>query len=151
MNEITALQQIPLLIKGDLHEDDRGSLEFVNDAGLCGVKRFYVVSNKSINVIRAWQAHKMEGKYFFAVNGSFLIAVVKLDDWENPSVHLNAERFILTAGEPQVLWVPPGYANGIRALTEPNKLMVFSTSSLNESIADTYRFPNSLWFDWSAL
>jgi len=53
------------------------------------------------------------------VEGEFVVATVRLDDFAYPSPDLQAESFILKAGEPCVLIVPPGHANGMRALTVP--------------------------------
>lgn len=136
------------IIKGDSFFDDRGELTFVNDVSIEGVKRFYFISNKTTKVIRAWQAHKVECKYFYALEGSFLIAVVKLDNFENPAPDLKAKAFKLHSTYPQLLIVPPGYANGIRAISDKNNLLVLSTLGLEESKKDTWRFPAHLWFDW---
>ncbi|RQW04923.1 sugar epimerase, partial [candidate division KSB1 bacterium] len=145
MNIFTPPPQKPLLIDGATHIDERGEIRFVNDALLSGIKRFYMISNKAVDIVRAWQAHKIEAKYFFAVDGAFLIGAVKLDDFENPSPDLSAERFILNSDTPQILYIPPGYANGIHALSEKNLMLIFSTLDLNESMADDYRFASHLW------
>ncbi|OPZ76680.1 MAG: hypothetical protein BWY77_01845 [bacterium ADurb.Bin431] len=47
--------------------------------------------------------------------------------------------------------VLPGHANGMRALTVPNKLLVLSDLLLEESNEDIYRFPAHFWFDWHLL
>jgi len=125
-------------------------VNFVNDADLMGVRRLYFISNSSTAVIRAWQAHKKEAKYFYAVHGKFQIVVVKLDSYEEPSPNLPANDFILDAKVPQILMVPPGHANGIRALSPENQLLVLSNLSLENSSRDIYRFPAHLWFDWQA-
>lgn len=139
----------PLLIDGHVHTDERGEIRFANEVSLAPVKRFYTIANKSTTLVRAWQGHKIEAKYLFAVNGSFLVAAVQLNDLKNPSPDLIAQRFVLKADTPQILFIPAGYANGVRALSDRNLLMVFSTLDLQESINDTYRYPKNLWCDWS--
>ncbi|MDZ7721955.1 MAG: hypothetical protein U5R06_03770 [candidate division KSB1 bacterium] len=148
MIEFIQSQDNVKLFDGGNHIDDRGEICFVNTVPINDFKRFYTISNKSVDVIRAWQAHKLERKAFHVVQGVFLIATVKLDDFDNPSDDLDVLKFKLDAKSAQILMIPPGYANGIRALSENNKLLVFSTMNLKDSSADTFRFPCSKWFDW---
>jgi len=139
----------PAFIPGGSFADERGELCFVNEASLVGVQRFYILSNAWGKRVRAWQGHKKEAKYFFALEGSFLIAVIKIDDFANPSPGLKPDIYILEAAQPQILFVPAGHANGIQALSPANRLLVFSTLTLEESAADTYRFSPELWYDWN--
>ena len=136
------------IIDGGLYNDERGILRFVNDFDFSDVKRFYQIENSSTEVVRAWQGHKVENKYFFVSAGSFLICCVEIDDWDNPSLDLSVENIILTANENSVLMIPGGYANGIKALEEGSKLMVFSSDNLDDAKEDDYRFPAELWFNW---
>jgi dTDP-4-dehydrorhamnose 3,5-epimerase len=138
----------PLLIEGERHQDVRGTIFSVNGFSLKDVNRFYVLSNESPDTIRAWQGHKKETKCFYALEGSFIIAAVQLDDFEQPSHELKPLKFMMEAKEPKILIIPQGYANGIRALTKNNKLLIFSNLPLQESREDTFRFPSNLWFDW---
>jgi dTDP-4-dehydrorhamnose 3,5-epimerase len=149
MSDVTIQIDQPVILDGHRFSDERGDVEFVNDVSLTAVKRFYAISNKSTDVIRAWQAHKLEQKYFYVIEGSFLIATVKLDNFDSPSPHLDADHVVLKAEFPQILIVPSGYANGLRALTDANKVMIFSTLNLQESKNDTYRFAPELWFNWN--
>lgn len=98
--------------------------------------------------VRAWQGHKIEKKYFYVNGGSFLIAAVKIDNWQNPSPGLKPHVYKLTVHKPQILYVPPGYANGIKPLEQSSMLTVYSNLTLEESKKDDYRFDTSLWFDW---
>jgi hypothetical protein len=41
----------------------------------------YFIENISLNVIRAWQGHRIEKRWFIAVKGEFKIGVVKIDYW----------------------------------------------------------------------
>ncbi|HEY3250089.1 MAG TPA: dTDP-4-dehydrorhamnose 3,5-epimerase family protein [Ignavibacteria bacterium] len=138
----------PKLIKGGLSVDDRGEVAFVNEFNFDKVKRFYVLGNHSSGFVRAWHGHKKESKYFHVVKGSALICAVKIDNWESPSAKLNVSRFTLSEKTPAVLYIPSGYANGSMSLTDDCKIMVFSTSTLEESLNDDFRYPARLWDPW---
>ena len=146
-----AEQNKPFVINGDLSVDDRGELMFVNQFNMELVKRFYVVSNHKQGFIRAWHAHKIESKYVFIVNGTALISTVKIDDWENPSSDLIADKFILTAKKPCILFIPSGYANGFKTLATDTKIIFFSTSTLKDSVDDDYRFDAYKWNPWEII
>ena len=135
------------LIEGGIAVDDRGNLNFANDFNFYGVKRFYQVQNFSINTIRAFHGHLNEAKYVYVAKGSAIVAAVKLDNIESPSKHLKINRFILSDKNPQVLFIPPKYANGFRALDSDTRIIFFSTSSLEESKGDDYRYPIDYWGD----
>jgi len=139
----------PVIIKGGLAVDDRGEVGFVNDFQFTRVKRFYTVRNHSKGFVRAWHGHRKEKKYFTAVTGTFLVCLVKIDDWENPSPDLPVERYVLSAKQPAVLAVPTGYANGTMALTDDAVLMVFSSKGLQESLQDDIRFASRYWDPWN--
>ena len=83
-----------------------------------------------------------------AVSGALLVACVEIDDWQHPSPGLEVERFTLSDRSPAVLRVPAGYVNGFMTLTEGAKAMFFSTSTLEESLGDDFRFPARYWDPW---
>lgn len=130
-----------MLINGGLSVDDRGRVSFVNDFDFKDVKRFYLVSNHSKGFVRAWHGHEKEAKYIFVVKGSILVGAVPLGG-ELP------ERYVLSADKPQVLYIPAGYANGFKTLTEGARVMFFSTATLEESKDDDIRFPADEWDIW---
>jgi len=138
----------PKLIEGGLHVDERGSVAFVNNFDLQSTKRFYSITHPDTSVIRAWQGHKKESKWFFCSKGAFLVLLVKIDDWEKPSIDLKVMSFQLFQNKPQVLFVPPGYANGFRAVEPSSTLFVFSDKNLSASKDDDYRFDKNLWYKW---
>jgi dTDP-4-dehydrorhamnose 3,5-epimerase len=138
----------PELLQGGLAVDDRGEVSFVNDFTFADVKRFYTVGNHSAGFVRAWHAHKNEAKYVLAVSGALLVACVEIDDWDQPSADLEVQRFVLSDRRPAVLHVPAGYANGFMTLTDDAKAMFFSTSTLEESLGDDFRFPARHWDAW---
>ena len=135
----------PQLIKGATSTDERGVLSFVNDFDFKSVKRFYVIENASLDVIRAFHGHLKEEKYVFVCSGRALIAAVEIDDVQNPSKEKEAQRFFLSAENPAILYIPAGYANGIRSLERGTKIIIFSTATLEESKNDDYRFPYDYW------
>jgi dTDP-4-dehydrorhamnose 3,5-epimerase-like enzyme len=136
------------LIKGDRHTDDRGTLSFFNDFDMAPVKRFYVIEHPDTTIVRAWQGHKIEQKWFYVITGSFKINVVKPDNWEKPSENIIVKEFILGSDTNQVLHIPGGYANGFKALEAHSKLIVFSDLSTADAGKDDFRFDKSLWYDW---
>lgn len=139
----------PKLIKGGIAVDDRGSVSFVNDFDFAGVKRSYMIKNHQQGFIRAWHGHRHEAKYFTVVKGSSLICGVEIDDWNAPSKNLKVHRFVLSETTPAVLYLPAGYANGAMSLTEDAQIMVFSTSTLQESLNDDIRYESKYWNPWT--
>jgi len=138
----------PVLIKGGLSVDDRGEVGFVNDFHFKDVKRFYTLQNHSKGFVRAWHGHKNESKYFHVVKGAAMICAVKIDDWNKPSAGLKVAKFTLSEKSPAVLFVPAGHANGFMSLTGDCKIIVFSTSTIEESLKDDYRFDARFWDPW---
>ena len=126
---------------GGLAVDDRGQLSFVNDFDFKDVKRFYMVENHEQGFIRAWHGHKKEGKYVFVTNGAVLIGAVNMETED-------INRFILSSNKPQVLYIPPGYANGFMNLKNNTKVIFFSTSTLEDSMNDDIRFEWDKWNIW---
>ena len=139
------------MTEGGMFSDNRGTVSFVNDFNLAPVKRFYLITHPDTDIVRAWQGHKIECKWFYCTKGSFEIKVVEIDDWVNPSKELVIESYILTANKSQVLAVAEGYATGIRALEIGASLMVFSDKTLDEAKNDDYRFDKNYWFNWETL
>lgn len=138
----------PKLLKGGLVADDRGEVGFVNDFNFDKVKRFYTISNHSRGFIRAWHGHKKESKYFHVIKGAAIICAVEIDNWDKPNDKLKIHRFVLSEKTPSVLFIPAGYANGSKSLTDDCKIIVFSTSSLDDSLKDDIRFPAQYWNPW---
>ncbi len=136
------------LIQGQRTFDDRGSVAFVNDFSLDDVKRFYTVTNHRVGFVRAWHGHKSEAKYCTVVRGVFLVCCIKIDDWSNPSADLPVQRYTMSADQPAVLCIPPGHVNGAMSLTEHATILYLSTSTIEESAHDDFRFPARLWDPW---
>ncbi len=139
----------PTLIAGGLAADDRGEIAFANDFHFEGVKRFYLVSNYRQGFVRAWHGHQRESKYVMAASGTALVGAVRIDDWRQPSRDLPVSRFVLAANRPSVLYIPAGYANGFMSLTADLRLIFFSTSTLEESQKDDFRYDARHWDIWN--
>ena len=133
------------IIKGAIFEDERGGMRFVNDFDMKEVVRFYEIIPANIDVIRGWQAHKEEKKWFYCLQGSFIINLVKVDAFDDPSAALRAVPYRISADEPKVLNVPGGYATAFKALQEGSRLQVFSNFDLQASKNDDFRYPLTQW------
>lgn len=133
------MEKCPIVIKGTSHTDDRGTILFNNEFTATEVKRIYFIENKDTEFVRAWQGHKIEQRWFSAVQGSFEIKLIEVDDWENPSKNNLIHFFILNANQLDVLHVPKGYISSIQSLEETARLMVMADYSLGE-IKDEYRY-----------
>ena len=138
----------PSTIQGGIYTDERGVLRFVNDFLMNDVIRFYIIRHNNTEFIRAWQAHKKEKKYFYVLRGRFVVAYLKLNDFEQPDKYKKAEYTVLSDTENKVLSIPEGYANGLKAVEPESEIMVFSNLTVEESKKDDYRSPAECWFDW---
>lgn len=141
----------PAIIKGGSFSDERGTMRFVNEFRFEDVKRFYFIKHTDTSVVRTWQGHQFEKKYFYPITGSFVIACVKIDDFQNPSDKLIPEYHILSANNSEILTIPKGYANGLKALEPNSEIMIFSDTFLEESINEKIRYPAHWWFDWEKI
>jgi dTDP-4-dehydrorhamnose 3,5-epimerase-like enzyme len=139
---------LPSLLPGDQAIDDRGRVSFINGFQFEGVKRFYIVENHRAGFVRAWHGHRREAKYITCIAGAAVVGAVPIDDWENPNAALAPQRFVLSAGKPAILQIPPGYANGFMSLTPDTRLLIFSTSTVEESRDDDFRWDARYWDCW---
>ena len=139
----------PELIDGGIAIDDRGQLIFANDFRLDEYKRFYLIKNHKDQFVRAWHGHKLEAKAIIVVEGAAVVGAVKVDNWDSPSKDLVPHRIVLSSKKPAVFLIPSGFANGIMSLTADTVIAVFSSSTVEDSRGDDYRFPSRLWDIWS--
>ena len=130
---------------GNIYTDARGQVGFVNDFNFKEVKRFYQIENANTDIIRAFHGHKKEAKYVYVALGSILLYTVYVDNFKNPSKKAVVEKHILTDKNPQVIYIPPHFANGFKALEKDTKVIYYSTRSLKASKADDYRIPYDYW------
>ncbi|RSC93564.1 dTDP-4-dehydrorhamnose 3,5-epimerase family protein [Tenacibaculum singaporense] len=138
----------PNLIKGGKYVDERGKLEFFNDFDMSPIKRLYFTTHFDTNVVRAWQGHTIESRWFYCVKGSFTVKLVKIDNWETPSDSLKVYEYKLIADKQQILHIPNGFANGFKALEGESKLMILSNYGFNEIENDQIRFDQNKWTQW---
>jgi len=132
-------------IQGSNFTDERGSLNFFNDFDMTEIVRMYEIAPGDTNTVRGWQAHRQEKKWFYCNAGSFVMNLILVDDFDNPSKNIQPEKFILEAKNPSVLEISGGYATAFQAQTQNSKLLVFSNFSLEESKNDDFRFPVEMW------
>ena len=121
-----------ILFNGSSFKDERGTVRFVNSFDLKKVVRMYCIE-PNLSIIRAWQGHKRETKWFFVAKGRFLVKTIRMEDLKDIS------PIILSDQESKVLEIPGGYYNGFQALEKGSVLMVFSDFMLDESKNDDYR------------
>lgn len=136
------------LIEGGLAVDDRGQLQFCNALDMSVVRRFYIVGNHQAEFVRAWHAHKKEAKFVYVVSGAAIVAAVRIDDWERPDKAAKVHRFVLSEKKPAALYIPAGYANGFKTLEPGTKVMFLSTSTVEDSAKDDWRFDALHWNPW---
>ena len=125
-------------IQGGIAEDHRGHIRFVNDFEMTQVKRFYIIKNKDTDLVRGWRAHRIEQRWFYVLSGSFLVDLIKIDDWENASPELPVERRILQVADKQVLHVPEGYGTAFQALESESELLVFADYGIEHAKNDDH-------------
>lgn len=131
-------------IIGNVFEDERGFLFFNNGLDLSEIKRMYVIENRDLDTVRAWQGHRVEKRWFIAVKGKFLIKLVKIDDFECPSDSLDVESIELDSTTLEAVVIEAGYASFIQALEVESKLLVFSNYKMGE-VDDNYRYNPTRW------
>lgn len=146
----TSVSEEPRVMDGGIAVDDRGAVAFANGFTFEGVKRFYMLENHRQGFIRAWHAHRHEGKYILVVQGAALIGAVRIEgDWEQPRKDASVFRRVLSANKPTIVYIPPGYANGAMSLTADAKVLYFSTRTLEESMEDDVRYDARYWDIWN--
>ena len=138
----------PKIIDGNIFKDSRGIMHHTKDFTLENVCRFYTIGRTDIKTVRAWRGHKLETKYFVPIKDKFIVAWVKIDNFDNPNRNLKADYKILGDNEPLVLHIPPGYANGLGALAKNSIIGVFSDMENEKSVKEKIRYPSEWWFDW---
>ena len=138
----------PFFLSGGISIDDRGILKYINDLQLNEFKRFYIVENHEKGFIRAWHGHLIEAKAFIPIKGSILVGAVPIDDEKKPNKEATVERFIISEHKPGALIIPPRFANGFKTLSDNSIVLILSTSTLEASLADDFRYPFDYWNPW---
>ena len=120
-----------MIFKGNVFFDNRVMLVAFNDFDMSSIVRMYVIQPEA-GIIRAWQGHKKETKWFYAAKGSFLVKTIDIHSLEKREYHLSDS-------ESKVLEISGGHYNGFESLEEGSVLMVFSDFGLEESKGDDFR------------
>ena len=142
---------LPTIFQGSRATDDRGSLGFINGFGVSNFKRFYTVSNHSSNFIRAWYGHLKEEKAIIVLQGVALVCAVEMNDCKSPDKNNQITRHVLSGNNPAALYIPAGYANGFKTLTSDAIVLFFSSTTVEESLGDDYRFKFDYWNPWEVV
>ena len=137
------------VIRGEIFDDHRGRISSLNAFRFPGVERFYVIRHPDTRAVRGWHGHRFEKKWFYCIRGGFTLALVRPDDWENPSPDLTAEIFTLSEERSLIVCVPEGYANCLKASQADSVMLVFSGKVLEEALNDSWRYDPGTWVDWS--
>lgn len=137
------------IIEGEIFNDHRGQISSLNSFHFDGVRRAYVIHHPDASVIRGWHAHQKERKWFYCLKGKFSVALVRIDDWDNPSDSLTPEIFHLSETRSRLICVPAGYANCLKAHIPGSMMLVLSDKTLEEAASDSWRYDSSKWVDWN--
>ena len=118
------MEEQPKLVLGGNYRDNRGQLDFFNEFDMSPIKRVYFTTHFDTGVIRAWQGHTIESRWFSCIKRSFTVKLVEIDDWETPSGELKVYEYELTADKQEILYIPHGFANGFKALEVNARFMI---------------------------
>ncbi|MDC3350520.1 WxcM-like domain-containing protein [Flavobacteriaceae bacterium] len=138
--------ELPKIIRGNSFTDIRGTICFNNSFDTKEIKRMYIIQNSSVNIIRGWQGHKVEQRWFSAVQGEFEIHLIEVDNWEIPSKDLQSIKYNLSSDKMNVLHIPNGYVSCIQAIENNSKLLVMADYSIDE-IKDEYRYDLNYFYN----
>lgn len=128
------------IIQGGVAEDHRGSIRFVNDFNMSNIKRFYIIKNKTVDLIRGWRGHKIEQRWFYVIEGEFLVRIVKIDNWDSPDRNSLINTITLNAKEEKLLHIPAGYATAFQSNFDNSEMLVFADFGLDHASQDDYTF-----------
>ena len=138
----------PQIIYGKNYIDERGELKFYNDFDMSSIRRMYFTTILNTKVIRAWQGHTIQSRWFCCIKGSFLVKLIKIDNWKNPSEKLPVLKYKLSSKKKEILFIPSGYVNGFKALQSDSKLMIMSNYGFSETENDEFRYDKNKWSKW---
>jgi len=127
-------------IQGGISKDHRGQIRFVNEFDMSLVKRFYLIKNSDLELVRGWRAHRVEQRWFYVLSGSFRIDLVKIDNWDNPSKDLNIEKIVLSVNDHKVFHVPSGYGTAFQAIEEDSEILAFANYPLSHAPSDDHTY-----------
>ena len=82
------------------------------------------------------------------IQGAAVVGAVAVEDFSRPDPGIKPARFVMTGDQPSYLHIPAGYANGFMNLTRDTRIVFYSSSTLEESLADDVRIPARFWDIW---
>lgn len=127
-------------LQGGISKDHRGQIRFVNCFDMKNIKRFYIIRNSDLDLVRGWRAHKIEERWFYTLSGSFIVSLVKIDNWHQPSKELEIEEIILNSVDNRLIHVPCGYGTAFQAIEEGSEILVFADHYLDHAQYDDYTY-----------
>lgn len=127
-------------IQGGIAKDHRGQIRFVNEFDMSLIKRFYIIKNSDLELVRGWRAHRIEQRWFYVIHGSFELDFVKIDNWDNPSQGLEVEKLVLNTNDNKVLHIPAGYAVAFQAIEKESEILVFADHYLDHALNDDFTY-----------
>lgn len=136
-NNITTMKTI----QGGIAKDERGQIRFVNDFDMSLVKRFYMIKNADVELVRGWRAHRIEQRWIYVIAGAFEVDLIQIDNWDLASPDLPVQKLQLEATAMQVLHVPVGYGTAFRALQPDSELLVFADYGIENASLDDHTWP----------
>lgn len=134
------LPKKPKVIELKVFSDDRGIFVPILDeiqrfsSMIGGIKRIYYAVNPARGVIRGFHYHEKEWKFFVVTNGTAKFVIL---DPNNPS---EIYTFVSSKRKPNLIIIPPKYANGWTSLEDNTILVGASNLTTEESLADDKRF-----------
>jgi len=128
------------VIKGEIFEDRRGQIASVNNLSFDQIKRTYILHHPDTSIVRGWNGHKHEKKWFYCHRGAFTLKLVAIDNWEKPGKDLKIDTFNLNSNTSEIICVPSGYASSIKAEIPDSILQVFSDKTFAEAISEKDSF-----------
>lgn len=126
-------------MKGENHVDDRGSLRFFNDFDFNEVVRFYIIEPSNTQIIRAWQGHLKEKKWFLAIKGSFEVQYIEMLKTKNGIEFGERHKILISNRTNDILEINAPALNGFKAMEPESILLVYSNLSLSDSLKDDFR------------
>lgn len=133
----------PSIIKGSIHEDDRGKVFHVNNFDLSLIKRIYIIENKDLTVKRGWKGHLVENRWFYCSKGEIEIQVVSIDNFSIKSPVI--ELFKLSDKNLNILFVPKGFATLIKQSKKASRITAMSDYLLGKSDDEDLRWESNIF------
>lgn len=97
----------------------------------------YIIDVK-LDVVRAWQGHKIEPKWFVVLEGELKIKAVPINVNSNISL-VDCFQITVLKSDNKIVHIPAGYYNGFKAFKPNSKLLILSNLTISESLTDDYR------------